>query len=145
MSYSKYTTPGGMAMEFYSSLRLRFNKPEKVKTAKKTIGKKELQQVMGVEVLIEVAKSSIWKPLKTAPVTILFDYGIDDIRANLQYIKDYTKNTIYSVNGLKIGISLEDAIKTVEAEGLENDLREEVIDLWETIERKFEIQRKPKR
>jgi hypothetical protein len=37
------------------------------------------------------------------------------------------------------------AIAYVEKHGLEEDLREQVIDLWEDIESQFEIERKPKK
>jgi len=37
-----------------------------------------------------------------------------------------------------------DAIAYVEKHGLENDLREQTIDLWEAIEEEFETTRKPK-
>lgn len=140
----KYTTPGGEAVGFYSSLRLRFSKPEKIK-AKERIAGKEVTRVIGVRTEIEVFKSSVWKPYRTAPVTILFDYGIDDIRENLQFIKDFTKNTTYTVGGVGLGISMESAIQKVEKDGLEDALREEVIDLWEEIESKFNTERKPKK
>lgn len=145
MAYQKYTTPGGVAFEFYSSLRLRFNKPEKLKGPKTRVGKKEIQRVIGVDVLIEVSKSSIWKPYRTAPVTILFDYGIDDIRQNLQFVKDYTKNKLYMINDRKLAVSLEESIQKVEELELEAELKEQVIDLWERIERRFKSDRKPKR
>lgn len=139
----KYTTPGGVAFEFYSSLRLRFLKPEKIKE-KKMIHGKEVQRVIGVEVLIEVAKSSIWKPYRSAPVTILFDYGVDDIRQNLQFIKDFSKQSIYTLGGEGLAKSLNDSIKIIEEDKLETVLKEEVIDLWERIERQFDSDRKPK-
>jgi hypothetical protein len=93
---------------------------------------------------VEVFKSSIWKPYRSAPITILYDYGIDDIRQNLQYIKDYTKHTVYTVNGEKAGMSMDDAIKTVEKNKLEQDLKEEVIELWHDIESRFDSKRKEK-
>lgn len=140
----KYTTPGGEAIGFYASLRLRFNRAEKIKLKKKIVGKEEAR-VIGVETLIEVFKSSIWKPFHTAPVTILFDYGIDDIRQNLQYIKDHTTNKVYTCGGDLLSNSMDDAIKMVEASGWQDLLKEEVINLWEEIESKFTQTRKPKR
>jgi len=140
----KYIAPGGEAMGFYSSLRLRFMKPEKIKEKRRVAGK-EVVRVVGVDVKIEVFKSSIWKPFHIAPVTILFDYGVDDIRQNLQFIKDYTKMTVYGINGEGLGKSMEEAIQAVEKDHLEDILKEEVIDLWEEIESKFESERKPKR
>jgi len=140
----KYITPGGEAIGFYSSLRLRFTKPEKIKDKVKVVGK-EVTRVIGVEVLIDVFKSSIWKPYHTASLYILFDYGIDDIRANLQYIKDFTKNTKYYVQDHELDVSLEKSIKMVEKYEWEQELKEQTISLWEEIESKFEQERKPKR
>lgn len=142
----KYTTPGGEAIGFYSSLRLRFNRADKLKGPKIKVGKKEVQRVIGVNVLIEVFKSSIWKPFHTAPVTILFDYGIDDIRQNLQFVKDHTNNKIYTLRGDGLSNSIEESIKMIEDDkGATAILRQDVIHLWEKIESKFASKRKPKR
>jgi len=140
----KYTTPGGEAVGFYASLRLRTMKPEKIYEKVKVAGK-EVKRVIGVETQIEVFKSSIWKPYRTATISILFDYGIDDIRANLQFLKDYTKETTYCLGVTKLGQSMDESIKMVEKQGLEKELKEAVIDLWENIESKFENERKSKR
>jgi recombination protein RecA len=143
-SYQKYSTPGGLSVGFYSSLRLKASISNKHKVDK-TFAGKEVSRIIGVRVDIEVAKSSIWKPFHTAPVTILFDYGIDDIRENLQFIKSYTKNTIYTITGKGLDKSMEASIKMIEKDKLEDQLRKETIDLWEEIESKFESNRKPKR
>jgi len=139
----KYISPGGEAIGFYSSLRLRMSKPQKIK-AKQKIEGKEVTRVIGVETEVEVFKSSIWKPYHTASLTILFDYGIDDVRSNLQFIKDYTDSSTYTVGDEKLSVSLEHSIKLIEKGNKVKQLREEVIDLWENIESKFESERKPK-
>ncbi len=139
----KTTTPGGFAMGFYASIRLQARNPEKIKVTK-TVAGKEVKRVIGVETLFEVFKSSVDMPYRSAPVTIIFDYGIDDVRANLQYIKDFTSNKKYTVNGRELSNEMNKAIAIVEAEGLEDELKEQVIDLWEEIESKFKQERKPK-
>lgn len=138
----KYSTPGGESIGFYSSLRLRTFKAEKI-TKEVSVSGKKVKRAIGVRTRIEVFKSSIWKPYRTATVSILFDYGIDNIRENLQYIKDFTKDTTYIVDGVSFK-AMNDAIKAVEDSGFENKLREQVITLWEKIEGKFETQRKIK-
>ena len=140
----KYVTPGGEAIGFYSSLRLQFSSPTKLKE-KKTIKGKEITKTIGVKTDITVVKSSVWEPYHSAPIFIQFDYGIDDIRANLQFVKDFTGNTVYAVNGNTLSKSMKEATTMVEDQGLVNELREETIDLWETIQRKFKTERKPKR
>lgn len=139
----KYVSPGGEAIGFYSSLRLRTFSPQKIKKKVKINGK-ELSRVIGITVQIEVYKSSVWKPYHTATVSILFDYGIDDIRENLQFVKSILKNNVYTVADTKVGVSLEKAILKVEEMGLEKELKQQVIDLWNEVEKEFEIDRKPK-
>jgi hypothetical protein len=140
----KYSTPGGEAIGFYSSLRLQTAITKKI-SKEKTINGKEVTRIIGVRINVSVFKSSIWKPFRVAPVTIIFDYGIDDIRENLQFIKDHTKNTVYSLGGHQIDKSMDTAISWIEKHQLEQDLKEEVINLWEEIESKFDQERKPKR
>lgn len=139
----KYKSPGGEAIGFYSSLRLRCFGTEKLKMSRSIKGK-EHKRVIGVKTDIEVFKSSVWKPYRTAEVNIIFDYGIDDIRANLKFIKTNTGDSIYKIGEIKLGKTLDRAIKEVEEQGLEQELREETIELWEEIEKKFEDDRKPR-
>jgi RecA/RadA recombinase len=140
----KDINPGGKAIEFYSSLILRFTSFSKIKKEIKIKGKKVFR-VVGIEGTLEVDKSSIWKPHRTANITIYFDYGIDDIRENLTYIKKYTGATIYYVNNTKLKQSLEESIEMVEELDLEKELKEQVITLWEEIEEKFTVDRKKKK
>ncbi len=140
----KFKTPGGFGIPFYSSLRLRMMGTQKIKKVVKVQGK-EVRRVIGVKTDVEVYKSSIWSPFRIAPLTIIFDYGVDDLRQNLQYIKDFTSNKVYTVAGRILGKSMIDAIGIVEDEGLEKRLKREVIKLWTTIEEQFEEQRKTKK
>lgn len=146
MSYQKYNSPGGLAIGFYSSLRLRtsFSREKNVKKEKKFHGK-DVTRIVGVNIEVEVFKNSIWKPLHTAPVTIIFDYGVDDIRQNLKFVKTYSSKSTYMLGGDSLGVSLEDAIRKVEDEGREEELRQEVILLWNKLEMQFDSNRKPKR
>jgi len=141
----KYVTPGGEAIPFYSSLRLKCSISEKI-TSKKTIKGKEISRVVGVKTDIEVVKSSVWKPYHTASIYIMFDYGIDNIRSNLKFLKQYGNEagSKYFLGGESLGNSIESAITTVEENNLENELCEEVITVWESIEQQFSVDRKRK-
>lgn len=140
----KEVNPGGKAIEFYSSLILRFTSFKKIRNEVKVKGKL-VKRVVGIEGVIEVDKSSIWKPHRTANISIYFDYGIDDIRENLKFIKTYTGATVYYVNETKLSQAIEKSIEMVEQQDLEEELKNQVIDLWMEIESKFEIERKPKK
>lgn len=139
----KYKSPGGEAIGFYSSLRLRCSNAQKMKVKRKIRGK-DHERILGVKVDVEVFKSSVWKPFHSAEVYIVYDYGIDDIRGNLRFIKTGTSDSIYKIGEQKLGKSLDKAIKTVEEEGLEPLLKEKTIALWNEIESQFVEKRKPK-
>jgi len=139
----KWVTPGGKGIPFYASLRLHMRSTSKM-WKEINIHGKEVKRVIGIKTDVEVYKSSIWHPNRVAPLTIDFAYGIDDIRQNLQYVKDFTKNTTYMVRDMKMGQSLEKAIDVVEDKNLERKLCNQVIEVWTGIEKKFEKKRKKK-
>lgn len=139
----KYRSPGGEAIGFYSSLRLRAGTPTKIKEKVKVAGR-EVTKVTGVQTEIEVFKSSVWKPFNKVPLTIVFDYGIDDIRDNLQYLKTFSNEAVYTIGDRKLDRSMTKSIDIVEEEGLEKELREKVITLWTSIDSKFDSNRKKK-
>lgn len=140
----KYISPGGESIGFYSSLRLRAGKPQKINKPK-TIKGKEVKRVIGVEVEFEVFKNSVWEPYRTAPLTILFNYGIDDVRENLKFVKRFTGETVYTTGETKLDKSLDNSIYQVEEQDLVEKLREETIQLWHEIEKKFKTKRKKKK
>ena len=140
----KYTAPGGEAIGFYSSVRLRTSAPTKLKKTKKIKGK-DRSVVEGIKTTVEVYKNSVWKPYRTAEVYILFDYGIDDIRANLHFVKEVLGEKTYTVSGTNVGKGMEEAIAAVEADRLEKKLRTETMDLWYELEEKLSVNRKRKR
>ena len=155
------TTPGGNALAFYASIRIRLQQIKKIdKTLKFKSGgeveeveeasdkkdKKggvEVSKIIGIESEATVIKS-IDDPYRTAPLYIIFGYGIDDVRGNLQYIKDMTNSSTYKCPDGKTYSILNMAIQYIEREKLQNDLKEQTIDLWEQIESKFN-QNRPKK
>jgi RecA/RadA recombinase len=138
-------TPGGKGIPYYSSLRLRvYPDPRGGKITKvKTKGKAKIEQTIGIRAMCEVKKSSIDVPFRKAPVYIVFQHGIDDIWANLQWYKENTGSTKYLAVDREWQ-SVEKAIKHIEQNNLEADLRNMVIDLWEEIQAEFQPDRKKK-
>ncbi len=140
----RYTVPGGKAMEHYPSLRLKVQVVKKIKV-EKTFHGKTVNRIIGVESEVEVYKNTVWKPYRSAPVTIIFDYGIDDIRQNLQFVKNYSKKNVYTLGSDTLSKSMDESIRMVEDDNMEDRLRQEVIILWNKIEREFDSNRKPRR
>jgi protein RecA len=140
---AKYSTPGGLAVGFYASTRLRMMGSEKLYKETTFKGKK-VKKVVGIKTMVEVFKNSVWESFHQAPVYIQFDYGIDDVRANLQYIKDYSGKSFYSLGETKLSNEMAEAISLIEENEWEGQLKEQVIDLWNSIEKKMATTRKPK-
>lgn len=148
----KTKATGGNAPEYYASLRLELLKPAKDSVIKeeKTVRGVKHKQSTGVTTKVYVDKSTVSAPHKSGEMRILFDYGIDDIVTNLVYMKRNTKSPTYILDGKPIGSSLKDAIKYIEhpkekvmrkrVKMLKND----VIDLWTEIQRKFVPNRRRK-
>ena len=140
----KEKTTGGDAIPFWASLRLRIG-PGRDSHIFKTIkmGGKEIKKTVGIRTSVYVFKSSVDAPYRTAEVPIIFDYGVDDIRGNLEYIKEMSGSKEYwAVN--RNFTTLEEAIKIVEKDNLQDSLKEATIDMWMEIEEKFKFERKPK-
>jgi RecA/RadA recombinase len=145
-------TPGGKAVEFYASLRISVNQREKLFKERQyawtdTDGKKRkgkaIKKAFGIKSWCIVTKSSIDKPYREVPIYIIFDYGIDDIRGNLQWMKDTLGLSTYRAVD-KDYQRMDLAIKYIEENDLEDELREEVIKLWDEVEKNFSEKRKKK-
>jgi RecA/RadA recombinase len=168
------TTPGGLAVAFYASLRVRVKEVEKIEDEVELMSKDEKEKrsvrakmasekekksnvykkTLGIKTLCWIRKSTVDDPYREVPIYIIFGYGIDDIRGNLQYIKDMSNSTVYTCPDGKTYQSMKKAIayfyttnedgEVVEKEDLVKQLKEQTIDLWEEIEAKFDSHRAPK-
>lgn len=141
-------SPGGLAVPFYSSLRIKvspvYQKGLSSKIVKKEdINGKNLEKVIGIRSTCEIIKSSVDDPFRKCNISIVFGYGIDDIRDNLQYIKDMGGHTSYQCID-KSFKGLDQAIKYIEENKYREKLKEQVIKLWEEIDERFAINRQRK-
>jgi len=136
-------TPGGQAIPFYSSLRIKVKKVSDVSREIDYNGKK-VKKIVGIESSCFIKKSTVDDPHRECRVFITFGYGIDDVRGNLQYCKDMTKDTKYDVFNDKSFVSMEKAILYIEENELQQQLKNKTINLWKEIEEKFKSNRKPK-
>jgi len=146
MPFAKKTrATGGHAPKFYASLRLEIVKKQVIKAERSLYGK-EHKESIGILSHIDVVKSSVGKGYRSADIYIMDNYGIDDIRANLVFLKQNSQHKKYSIDGEEIlSNSLDGAISYVEENGMEEELKEVVIELWEEIQAQFIQDRMPKR
>ena len=83
MAFSdKYITPGGKAIGFACSTRLRLTLTEKIK-------KKPEDTIIGVQVKAQVTKSRLGPPHRIAEFPIFYDRGIDDASSIFDFLKEH--------------------------------------------------------
>jgi recombination protein RecA len=138
-------TPGGKGIPYYASLRLRLSKPMKgnkiIRTS--TINGVKHEKVDGIRTVVKVIKNSIDEPFRECRFSLVFSVGIDNVRDNIEYIKENTKAEKYILFDQEFG-RIEKAIEYIESNNLELELENQVIDLWEEIQKAFIIDRKTK-
>lgn len=71
---------GGKALQFYSSVRVHMSTSGKIKSSKDVI--------VGAKFGFEVVKNKIAAPFRRGEINLLFDYGIDDVGTNLEWLKE---------------------------------------------------------
>jgi recombination protein RecA len=93
----KYTTSGGKALGFHSSVRIRLDKSTKIYNKKK--------DCIGINIKAKIIKNRLGPPLRVATFQVYFDRGIDDYSSWLQALKD---RGIISSAGIWYSLPLED-------------------------------------
>jgi RecA/RadA recombinase len=128
----KETVSGGRALEFYSTVRIYLKHAESVKNKRK--------QEIGIWVDFRIVKNKIASPFKKSSFRIIWDYGLDDIASNVEFLKLYQdeggdeddsknrKSPRVEFDDKKFYVG--DLIKHIEENGLEEKLRKEVWRCW---------------
>ena len=78
-----WTTSGGKALAFHSSVRIRLKPMGQVKAG--PVGK---QKIIGIKVRAQIVKNRLGPPLRHADFVIYFDRGIDNYGSWLEVMKD---------------------------------------------------------
>jgi len=112
------TTTGGIALKFYSSMRLETRRIEQIKSG---------QEVVGIKIRIKVVKNKLAPPFKQIELDISFSKGVDKVADLLQLAVNYSvirkAGTWYSYKNEKIGQGKDNAIKFLLSRP---DLRKEI-------------------
>lgn len=157
-------TPGGKAIAYYRSLGIRCRQVKRIELEKEFISKAmmverkekknkageekeevKIKQSIGILSECYIGKSTVDDPYRTAPVYILFGYGIDNVRANLQFLKDMQGLTTYPCPNGKRYMGMDQAILATEERGLEEELKKQTIEMWNEGQELFRYNRKRKK
>ena len=127
-----WITPGGNAIPFYSSVRIRLSSIGKLKNS--------LKDVVGVKTEAKIEKTRFGPPFRKVVFPIYFTHGIDDPESILQSLVD--RKAISSASAGRNGTILwfadqkkEDAIKKIDFKKLymtDETFKNKVLDVFET-------------
>ncbi len=112
------TTPGGLALKFYASVRLDIRRIQSIKTG---------NEILGNHVRVRVVKNKVAAPFKTAEFDIMYDEGISkvgeilDLGAALDVIEK--RGAFYSYGDVRLGHGRENSKEFLRQN---NELREEI-------------------
>ncbi len=116
------TTTGGLALKFYSSVRVEIRKSAQIQAGEKIVGNR---------VKVKIVKNKVAAPFRTCEFDILYNEGIsthaDLINAGIQYGVAEKQGSWYSYNGNKIAQGMEAARKYLkENPKLEKEMRTKI-------------------
>jgi len=116
----KYTTAGGKALGFHSSVRIKLDKTGRIKVGK---------DILGITVRAQITKSRIGPPFRTTDMNVYFDRGIDRYGSWLNAIKLADIGTV--VGGSRPHVTIKGGIEILtkkwnETLSTDTELREKI-------------------
>jgi len=124
------TTTGGMALKFYSSVRIEVRRSAQIKMGERIIGNR---------VKTKIVKNKMAAPFRTCEFDIMYNEGISiagdllDLGVEWNVIKK--SGNSYTYKDAKLGVGRENAKATLRQEpAMMKSIRSEVIDAWRVKE-----------
>jgi len=135
----KHRRSGGKALDFYAHTCLWLAEAEK---------HRQKNRVTGVTIKAKTKKSKTSRPFREGLIDIIFDYGVDNIGTNINYLFDLktpegktrAKRTKVEWDGEEH--TRDSLIAFIEENNLEDELAKRVVDKWEAIEASIASNRK---
>ena len=127
----KHLVSGGKALGFYTSQRLWL---KQVKKIDKTI--KGVKKVYGILVSAECKKNKIGIPFRECEFPVIFNYGIDDMVACLEWLEG-TADGLSEIGEIKNIKNYAEKITVEKDIEAQNKVREVTIRIWNEIENEF--------
>lgn len=132
MAFGKKTTrSGGRALDFYASQVLYLADIGKIK---KTIRK--VERPIGIDVKAKCEKNKIGLPYRDCEFPILFGYGIDDVQANLDWLKQIDALDEIEINPKDVN-SIAKEIREANDVEMKKLVADHTKEIWRAIEDQF--------
>ena len=126
---SSKTVSGGNAIKFYASTRVILRHAGDLKN--------KAEKTVGVKIKFKIEKNKIGPPMREGFFYVVFEYGVDDLRANIEWLADKARDSAMELKGSwlawkgeNLGQGIEAAIAKAEALGLEGAIAAEVARVW---------------
>ena len=121
---AKYARMGGKALDFYSAQIFWLAVAEKYDD--------------GISVKIKNTKNKVGKPFRVTLVDIIFDYGVDNVSSNLNFLYDLKTPTGKNIDAIKTKKLMWDKreytqkhlVRYIEKNNLEEELTKRTIQKW---------------
>jgi len=139
-SFEKYTRSGGKAMDFYAHTVLWLANVNKILAKGIPIG---------VTVKAKNTKSKTPRPYRECFIKLYFEYGLDDITTNIDYLYGFLTPQGKLVKNPRgnwddKSMSRNELVKYIEENNVSKELKKKVKDKWEEIENSVKLNRRPK-
>lgn len=139
-SFEKYSRAGGKALDFYCHTVLWLANVNKILARGIPIG---------ITVKAKNTKSKTPRPYRECYLKLFFEYGLDDITTNIDYLYDFLTPKGQLIKNPKgewneVSMNRKELIDYVEKNNLQKELRKKVRDKWEALEESVKLNRKPK-
>jgi RecA/RadA recombinase len=137
--FAPKTRSGGKALKFYASWEIW------LATGK---SHKKMNRSIGADCMVKVTKNKMTGKRREVYFPIYYDYGVDSIESCINFLIDEghwkkVKGKIASEFS-ESALGIEELVKLIETDKLENKLNKIVGDVWNNIEEKIKLNRKPK-
>lgn len=141
--FNPKTHGGGWALTFFSSLKIWYSVRQQIK---KTVNGKERD--LGIISKLNIVRNRHTGRKGSVEVPIYWSSGLDDIGSCVDFLVDEKhwsqekEKGVIAARGLDLSYRREELIQRIQTDGLENDVKAIVADVWAEIERGCSVQRK---
>lgn len=129
----KHTRSGGRALDFYASIILYLSH---LQTVKQTVS--NVKRATAVRIKAQAKKNKITLPFRDCEFTIRFGFGVDDLAASLQFLKETNRLSLIKFTGnIKPYLDESDELSPEAYQKRLDRVNKAVLKAWFEIEDRF--------